>query len=67
MNDSKEMYIRPLLTIGIPTFNRGQQLKVALNNLSEQLKTLNTSKIELLVSDNSSTDSTIQILKDFLM
>jgi glycosyltransferase involved in cell wall biosynthesis len=59
------MHTRPLLTIGIPTFNRDQQLKVALNNLAKQLKTLNTSKIELLVSDNSSTDSTIQILKDF--
>ena len=65
MNYSEKANIRPLLTIGIPTFNRGQPLKVSLNNLAIQLKKIDTSQIELLVSDNSSTDSTKHVLRDF--
>ena len=54
-----------MLTIGIPTFNRENELKVALNDLAIQLEKIDGRQIELLVSDNNSTDNTKYIVKNF--
>jgi abequosyltransferase len=48
--------INPLLTIAVPTYNRCELLKKSLNGLLTQLP--NDGSVELLVSDNASTDDT---------
>lgn len=47
---------RPLLTIAVPTFNRCGVLRQMLGSLSAQIPT--DGSIEVLVSDNASTDDT---------
>ena len=52
-----------ILTIGIPTYNRGLKLKSILESLQNQILLFNNSfNIEVLVSNNASTDLTPQIL-----
>lgn len=51
-----------LLTIGIPTYNRAGRLKKLLNKL---LPAAETEGIEVLVSDNCSTDYTPEMLKEY--
>jgi glycosyltransferase involved in cell wall biosynthesis len=53
----------PLLTIAIPTWNRDENLKIALDRLLVQLKGLELF-LEIIVSDNCSTDNTKQVVKD---
>ncbi len=48
---------KPLLTIGIPTFNRAKYLDRCLHSIIKQLDGINR-EIELIVSNNASTDST---------
>lgn len=55
---------RPLLSIGIPTFNRATRLRVALEALLPQTKSCNE-QVEVLVSDNASTDDTALVIEDF--
>ena len=52
----------PLLTIAIPTFNRSRYLGRLLDSLSYQLGSVD---IELLISDNASSDNTQAVLEDF--
>ncbi len=54
---------RPLLTIAIPTYNRAKYLEALLNCLQPQLS-LQTS-VQLIVSDNASTDGTQQLAEKF--
>ncbi len=54
---------RPLLTIAVPTFNRSQYLSVLLSFLAPQLK--DESRVELLISDNASTDDTQATVRRF--
>ena len=49
---------KPLLTIAIPTFNRSSYLSLTLAQLSRELKTVDESSVEVLVSDNCSSDDT---------
>ena len=49
-----------LLTIAIPTYNRKNMLKRALNSIVPQL----SSKIEILVSDNASNDGTDAMISE---
>lgn len=54
------------LTIGIPTWNRAALLFENLTNLIRQLQTLppaERDKVEILISDNASTDDTVTICK----
>jgi glycosyltransferase involved in cell wall biosynthesis len=58
---------QPLLTLAIPTFNRATQLAQLLSVLEAQLLTLPThiaAQIELLVSDNGSTDTTPAVVAE---
>jgi glycosyltransferase involved in cell wall biosynthesis len=47
---------RPLLTIAIPTYNRAAYLQQLLSGLCEQV--ISHPEVELLISDNASTDAT---------
>ncbi len=54
---------RPLLTVAVPTFNRCHYLRDLLEALQPQLRT--HADVELLVSDNASTDGTQALLEQF--
>ena len=51
----------PLVSIGLPTYNRGAILAITLNNLLSQSYT----NFELLVSDNASSDQTAEICQRY--
>ena len=51
-----------LLTIGIPTYNRGEILKATLNKI---LPICLQYEVEILVADDGSTDGTYEMLKQF--
>jgi glycosyltransferase involved in cell wall biosynthesis len=52
----------PQLSICIPTFNRADLLESALDSLSPQIAEVGT-EVELIVSDNCSTDHTAQVVE----
>jgi abequosyltransferase len=56
---------QPLLTIAIPTFNRAKYLRQLLSSLFDQL--LGRTDVELVVSDNASSDDTSTIIGEFQM
>jgi abequosyltransferase len=51
---------RPLLTIAIPTYNRAGFLRQLLDSVIGQVK--NEGRVELLISDNASTDETANLV-----
>jgi len=56
-----------LLTIAIATYNRVDALERQLNNIHSQLVNSKSAQyIEVLVSDNNSTDTTQNVVKDFI-
>lgn len=55
---------RPLLTIAVPTYNRGGCLRELLSGLADQL--MNEPRVELIISDNASPDETPAIVQDFV-
>ena len=60
MQPNAPQAMRPLLTIAIPTFNRAGHLAELLAVLEPQLAAL--PQIELLISDNASTDATPEVI-----
>lgn len=56
-----DMITRPILTIAIPTYNGSKTIRNMLDILLPQV----TEDVELIVSDNCSTDSTPQIIADY--
>ena len=54
-----ENSFRPLLSICIPTFNRGNILNDVLNNYVNNPQFDN--EVEIVISDNASTDITAEI------
>ena len=56
---------RPLLTIAIPTYNRAKILDICLQKVLEQIFEF-TEQIELVVSDNSSSDNTTDIVEKYI-
>lgn len=54
----------PLLTIGIPTFNRSHLLEPCLANLGPLIASFDGS-VELLISDNCSSDRTPEVISEF--
>ena len=54
---------RPLLTIAVPTFRRAANLRVLLEALAPQVKSL--PQVELLISDNCSPDETPEVVREF--
>src|SRR5579862_221709 len=55
---------RPLLTIAIPTYNRAQFLRQLLDSLLGQVS--GESRVEVLISDNASTDDTAKLVEEKL-
>lgn len=55
----------PLLTISIPTWNRSSYLALTLEQLRRELDRVGDHSIEILVSDNCSTDDTPQVVKTY--
>lgn len=53
---------KPLLSICIPTYNRAEYLVKSLDSLI-CLPEFNTSEVEVVISDNASTDNTQEIVK----
>ncbi len=57
---------QPLLTIGIPTYNRGHLLEGLLTCIEEELTDLeNKNLVQIVVSDNKSVDNTAAIVNKF--
>ncbi len=52
---------QPLLSICIPTFNRAEILRETLAHLAETLDT----SVDIVVSNNCSSDHTVDVLEDF--
>lgn len=54
---------RPLLSICIPTYNRAEYLRGALENITSDFAF--SSEVEVIISDNSSTDDTWKVGKEY--
>lgn len=52
----------PILSIAIPTWNRAAYLAETLRQLASELGSVNQSAVEILVSDNASTDQTPEVV-----
>ena len=52
---------RSFLSVGIPAYNQGTYLRTTIDSLLHQ----NVSPLEIIVSDNHSTDETAHVLKDY--
>lgn len=55
----------PVLSLCIPTFNRGSLLKSALESITSQEVFINTSEVEIVIADNCSTDETQSVSEAF--
>ena len=53
---------KPLLTLAIPTYNRSGFLRQLLESVSGQVQS--EARVELLVSDNASTDGTLSLVEE---
>lgn len=53
---------QPLVSIGLPTYNRADYLNVCLANLAN----LDYKNIEIIISDNHSTDKTYEICRKYI-
>jgi glycosyltransferase involved in cell wall biosynthesis len=58
------MFVQPLLSICIPTYNRANILELTLKNICED-KDFDPELIEVVVLDNCSTDNTNEIVNKF--
>lgn len=56
----------PKLTIAIPTLSRAHFLKMNLQRLLEEMQTVQAGKVEVIVSDNHSTDETPEVVADII-
>ncbi len=55
-----------VLTIGIPTYNGSKYIKGMINSILIQLSDINQYELEILISDNASTDNTEDIIKEYI-
>lgn len=58
--------MKPTLSICIPTYNRSTFLKTTIQSIVNQHEFQNTNNIEIIVSDNASTDDTEELCKHFV-
>jgi len=57
---------RPLLSIGIPTYNRVKYLKELISNIEKQIRELkNPDLVEIVISDNFSGDGTGNMFREY--
>ena len=55
-----------ILSVCIPTYNRGEILNNSLKSIRKELETVNCDEIELIVSDNCSTDNTEEVVQKYI-
>lgn len=55
----------PLVTIAIPTYNRADHLDLTLKSIVNQDVFKDTNLVEIVISDNCSTDNTAEIVKNY--
>jgi glycosyltransferase involved in cell wall biosynthesis len=55
------MTAKPLISIGMPAYNGEQYIRKALDSLLAQ----DYGNFELIISDNASTDATLQICREY--
>lgn len=55
-----------LLTICIPTYNRAEYLTQTIESIVSQVEFLESNEVEIVVSDNCSSDSTQKVLNSFI-
>ena len=55
----------PLLSICIPTFNRAEFLREALDSILKQINENNEGKVETCISDNASQDNTEELVEEY--
>jgi len=53
----------PLLTVAIPTYNRPDDLDNLLASIAREIKTVPPGSVEVLISDNASTDHTPSVVE----
>ncbi|MBK7095860.1 MAG: glycosyltransferase [Saprospiraceae bacterium] len=58
--------VSKLLSITIPTYNRASFLKETLKQLFFQFDEIDINQIEIIVSDNCSTDNTSEVIFEFV-
>jgi abequosyltransferase len=56
---------KPLLSICIPTYNRAEFLKDALDSILRQINENNKDKVEICISDNASEDNTEELVNEY--
>lgn len=56
---------QPILSLCIPTYNRFLLLRQALNAIVDQISAARSAQIEIIVSDNASTDETVRVVERF--
>lgn len=56
----------PLLSVAIPTWNRVDYLANALAQLASELALVDATKVEIIVSDNHSTDNTQELVRQWI-
>jgi len=61
-NDLESNY---LLTVGIPVYNGERFIRQTLESLIDALSEITVGKVEILISDNCSTDKTSLIIEDY--
>ena len=55
-----------ILSIGVPTYNRGEMLKDCLNNIASQITKDLQNKVSITIADNSSTDNTSDVVSEII-
>lgn len=56
----------PILSVAIPTYNRINYLQECLNCLISQIEEFNNLNVEIVISDNGSTDDTEKVVSEYL-
>ncbi len=64
-NERDVLKMEPLLSILIPTYNRSERLKATIVSLLKMIEFNKLNEIELIISDNNSSDGTQQVLESF--
>lgn len=59
------MNSKPTLTIGIPTYNGEAYIPTALDSVIKQITVALEPRVDILISDNASTDGTPEIVKTY--
>jgi glycosyltransferase involved in cell wall biosynthesis len=61
----KAMTVKPTLTVGIPTYNGSAYIRNALDSVINQISVELISRVDILISDNASTDDTPEIINHY--